>query len=46
MFGLILACASAAVTPTIMAKPLKPAIKASFIRLPPFGHADDTVLNC
>jgi hypothetical protein len=42
MFGLTLACAFAATTPATMAKPLKPAIKASFIRFPPF---DDAVLS-
>src|SRR6266446_7221343 len=36
-FGLILACALAACTPTIRARTPKPAIKARFIRLPPFS---------
>jgi hypothetical protein len=44
MFGLILAWAFAAVTPTIMAKPLKLPIKASFISCPPFRQTSATVL--
>jgi len=41
---LILAWAFAAVTPTIMAKPLKLLTKASFISFPPFRQAIATVL--
>src|SRR5262249_15430611 len=43
MFGLILACAFAADTPTIIAKTLKPAIKARFIRTPPFRQENATL---
>jgi hypothetical protein len=39
MFGSILDWAFAAVTPTIMAKPLKPLTRASFISFPPFRQA-------
>src|SRR5262249_11901131 len=41
MLGLILACAFAADTPTIIAKTLKPPIKACFIRGPPFGSTGE-----
>src|SRR5262245_22017303 len=43
MFGLILACALAADTPTIIAKTLNPAIKARFIRTPPFRQENATL---
>jgi hypothetical protein len=43
MFGLMLACAFAADTPTINAKTLKPPIKARFIRLPPFRQRNATL---
>src|SRR6516162_600921 len=43
MFGLILACAFAADTPTIIAKTLKPPIKARFIRTPPFRQENATL---
>src|SRR5262249_32839556 len=43
MFGLILACAFAADTPTIIAKTLKPPIKARFIRAPPFRQENATL---
>jgi len=43
MFGLILACAFAAVTPTIIAKTLKPPIRTCFIRAPPFGQGNATL---
>jgi len=40
---LILACAFAAETPTIIAKTLNPPIKACFIRLPPFRQEHATL---
>src|SRR5215467_3734337 len=43
MFGLILACAFAADTPTINAKTLNPPIKARFIRTPPFRQENATL---
>src|SRR5262249_55545141 len=43
MFGLMLACAFAADTPTINAKTLKPPIKARFIRTPPFRQENATL---
>src|SRR6516165_5441441 len=43
MFGLILACAFAADTPKIIAKTLKPPIKARFIRTPPFRQENATL---
>src|SRR5215471_19517671 len=43
MFGLILACALAADTPTINAKTLNPPIKARFIRAPPFRQENATL---
>jgi len=43
MFGLMLACAFAADTPTIIAKTLSPAIKARFISLPPFRPTNATL---
>src|SRR6266540_6222853 len=43
MFGLILACAFAAVTPTIIAKTLKPPIRTCFIRAPPFRQGNATL---
>src|SRR5262249_5843598 len=43
MFGLILACALAADTPTIIAKTLKPPIKARFIRTPPYRQENATL---
>src|SRR5215469_2489986 len=42
-FGLILACALAADTPTIIARTLNPPIKACFISLPPFGQENATL---
>src|SRR5262245_2718207 len=42
-FGLILACAFAADTPTINAKTLNPPIKARFIRAPPFRQENATL---
>src|SRR5262252_2449394 len=41
MLGLILACAFAADTPTIIAKTLKPPIRTCFIRVPPFGSTGE-----
>src|SRR6516162_3290340 len=43
MFGLILACAFAADTPTIIAKTLNPPTKARFIRAPPFRQENATL---
>src|SRR5262249_21093699 len=43
MFGLMLACAFAADTPTINAKTLNPPIKARFIRAPPFRQENATL---
>src|SRR6516162_3671913 len=43
MFGLTLACAFAADTPTTNAKTLNPPIKARFIRAPPFGQENATL---
>src|SRR5262249_25304725 len=43
MFGLILACAFAADTPTINAKALNPPIKARFIKAPPFRQENATL---
>jgi hypothetical protein len=40
---LILACALAAVTPTIMAAALNPPIKTRFITSPPFGQENATL---
>jgi hypothetical protein len=43
MFGLTLAWALAADTPTIIAKTLSPPIKARFISSPPFGQEHATI---
>src|SRR5262249_46098835 len=41
MLGLILACAFAADTPTIIAKTLQPPIRTCFIQVPPFGSTGE-----